>query len=100
MRIFVFGSSLTSSYWNGAATYYRGLIRAMSERGHQITFYEPDAFARLLAQERHGGPRQRGRKAALAVRRVDANAEDVAEPHSVNDAGIAVGEQPGCRQLA
>ena len=41
-----FGSSLVSAYWNGAATYYRGLIRALAERGHSITFYEPDAYQR------------------------------------------------------
>ena len=35
-----------SAYWNGAATYYRGLLRALHERGHTITFYEPDAFDR------------------------------------------------------
>jgi spore maturation protein CgeB len=45
-RIAFFGSSLVSSYWNGAATYYRGLLRALGERGHRITFYEPDAFER------------------------------------------------------
>jgi spore maturation protein CgeB len=27
-----FGSSLVSAYWNGAATYYRGIIRALAER--------------------------------------------------------------------
>src|SRR5205085_7488488 len=41
-----FGSSLVSSYWNGAATYYRGLVRALHERGHHVTFFEPDAFER------------------------------------------------------
>jgi spore maturation protein CgeB len=46
MRIAFFGSSLVSSYWNGAATYYRGLLRALARRGHQITFFEPDAFER------------------------------------------------------
>lgn len=46
MRIAFFGSSLVSSYWNGAATYYRGMIRALAERGHQITFFEPDAYDR------------------------------------------------------
>jgi spore maturation protein CgeB len=46
MRIAFFGSSLVSAYWNGAATYYRGLLRALAERGHRITFYEPDAFER------------------------------------------------------
>jgi spore maturation protein CgeB len=46
LRIAFFGSSLVSAYWNGAATYYRGLIRALSARGHEVTFYEPDAFGR------------------------------------------------------
>ncbi|HVW10157.1 MAG TPA: glycosyltransferase [Bryobacteraceae bacterium] len=46
MRISFFGSSLVSAWWNGAATYYRGIIRALASRGHQITFYEPDAYDR------------------------------------------------------
>lgn len=46
LNISWFGSSLVSAYWNGAATYYRGLIRALHERGHRITFYEPDAYER------------------------------------------------------
>src|SRR5689334_3417692 len=41
-----FGSSLVSAYWNGAATYYRGIVRALHERGHRVTFYEPDAYGR------------------------------------------------------
>ena len=46
LRIAFFGSSLVSAYWNGAATYYRGIIRALHERGHHVTFYEPDALER------------------------------------------------------
>src|SRR3954447_17533443 len=46
MRIAFFGSSLVSAYWNGAATYYRGIVRALADRGHSITFYEPDAYER------------------------------------------------------
>ena len=46
MRIAFFASSLVSSYWNGAATYYRGLLRALAERGHEIVFFEPDAYER------------------------------------------------------
>jgi spore maturation protein CgeB len=46
MKFAFFGSSLVSAYWNGAATYYRGIIRAMNERGHEVTFYEPDAYDR------------------------------------------------------
>lgn len=46
MRIAFFGSSLVSAYWNGAATYYRGIIRSLAELGHQVTFFEPDAYDR------------------------------------------------------
>jgi spore maturation protein CgeB len=46
LDIAFFGSSLVSAYWNGAATYYRGIVRALAERGHRVTFYEPDAFDR------------------------------------------------------
>ena len=46
MKIAFYGSSLLSSYWNGAATYYRGVLKALAAHGHQITFYEPDAFDR------------------------------------------------------
>lgn len=46
MKIAFYGSSLLSSWWNGAATYYRGLLRDLAGRGHDITFYEPDAYDR------------------------------------------------------
>ncbi len=45
-NIAFFGSSLVSAYWNGAVTYYRGIIRALHARGYAVTFYEPDAFER------------------------------------------------------
>ena len=53
MNIFVFGSSITSSYWNGAATYYRGIYKQLHALGHQVTFAEPDAYSRL--QNRDAG---------------------------------------------
>ncbi|MFB3814650.1 MAG: glycosyltransferase [Terriglobales bacterium] len=46
MKLFVFGSSLTSSYWNGAATYYRGIYKNLAALGHDITFAEPDIYDR------------------------------------------------------
>ncbi|MFB3926727.1 MAG: glycosyltransferase [Syntrophales bacterium] len=46
MEIAFFGSSLVSAYWNGAATYYRGIIKELAARGHRITFYEPDIYNR------------------------------------------------------
>lgn len=49
MNIAFFGSSLVSAYWNGAATYYRGIIRTLHRRGHQVTFYEPN----ILERQKH-----------------------------------------------
>lgn len=46
LDIAFFGSSLVSAYWNGAATYYRGILRALAGSGHRVTFYEPDAYGR------------------------------------------------------
>jgi len=53
MKIFVFGSSITSSYWNGAATYYRGIYKQLHALEHHVTFAEPDAYGRL--QNRDAG---------------------------------------------
>jgi spore maturation protein CgeB len=46
VKIAFYGSSLLSSWWNGAATYYRGLLRDLAGRGYEISFYEPDAYER------------------------------------------------------
>ena len=46
MKIAFYGSSLLSSYWNGAATYYRGMLSELARCGHEVVFYEPDAFDR------------------------------------------------------
>jgi len=46
LKVSFYGSSLVSAYWNGAATYYRGIIRALAARGHEVTFFEPDAWDR------------------------------------------------------
>lgn len=46
LHIAFIGSSLTSSYWNGAATYYRGLTRALAALGHRVSFLEPDVLDR------------------------------------------------------
>ncbi|MDQ2840200.1 MAG: glycosyltransferase [Acidobacteriota bacterium] len=46
MKLAFWGSSLVSAYWNGAATYYRGVLRALARLGYEITFFEPDAYER------------------------------------------------------
>jgi spore maturation protein CgeB len=46
LNIAFFGSSIVSAYWNGAATYYRGIVKALYKMGHQVTFYEPNIYER------------------------------------------------------
>lgn len=46
MKIFAIGSSLVSSYWNGAATYYRGIYKNLAALGNRVTFAEPDIYDR------------------------------------------------------
>ena len=41
--IVILGLSVTSSWGNGHATTYRGLIRGLAERGHRVLFLERDA---------------------------------------------------------
>jgi spore maturation protein CgeB len=42
MHITFLGLSITSSWGNGHATTYRGLMRALSQRGHDVLFLERD----------------------------------------------------------
>lgn len=42
MKITILGLSITSSWGNGHATTYRGLVRELVERGHDVTFLERD----------------------------------------------------------
>ncbi|GGL78238.1 CgeB family protein [Wenxinia marina] len=50
-RIAFYGSSLLSSYWNGAATYYRGIVRALDALGWDVTFHEPDVWDRAAHRD-------------------------------------------------
>jgi spore maturation protein CgeB len=61
MKICFFGSSLVSSYWNGAATYYRGMLKEIAALGHDITFFEPDAFERQIHRDIEDPPYARVR---------------------------------------
>ncbi|MGK9234073.1 glycosyltransferase [Inquilinus limosus] len=42
MKLVVFGLTVSSSWGNGHATLWRGLIRALSGRGWQVVFFERD----------------------------------------------------------
>jgi spore maturation protein CgeB len=58
LRIVILGLSITSSWGNGHATTYRGLVRELSARGHDVLFLERDvpwyASNRDLPRPRHG----------------------------------------------
>jgi spore maturation protein CgeB len=43
MKLVVFGLTISSSWGNGHATLWRGLCRALADRGHSVTFFERDA---------------------------------------------------------
>jgi spore maturation protein CgeB len=42
MRLVIFGLTVSSSWGNGHATLWRGLIGALARRGHSVVFYERD----------------------------------------------------------
>jgi spore maturation protein CgeB len=76
LNIAFFGSSLVSAYWNGAATYYRGLLSALARLGHRVTFFEPDAFERQAHRDIDDPPWARvvvyaGDSEAAALRAVE-----------------------------
>jgi spore maturation protein CgeB len=58
LRIVILGLSITSSWGNGHATTYRGLVRELAARGHDILFLERDvpwyASNRDLPRPRYG----------------------------------------------
>ena len=58
LRIVILGLSITSSWGNGHATTYRGLVRELAARGHDVLFLERDvewyAANRDLPRPPHG----------------------------------------------
>ena len=42
LNIVILGLSITSSWGNGHATTYRGLVRELNKKGHKVTFMERD----------------------------------------------------------
>jgi spore maturation protein CgeB len=43
VHVVIFGLTVSSSWGNGHATLWRGLIKALGQRGHRVTFFERDA---------------------------------------------------------
>ena len=42
MRLVIFGLTMSSSWGNGHATIWRGLCKALAQRGHDLVFFERD----------------------------------------------------------
>jgi spore maturation protein CgeB len=42
VKLVIFGLTISSAWGNGHATLWRGLCRALTARGHQVTFFERD----------------------------------------------------------
>src|SRR5687768_6363197 len=42
MKLVIFGLTISSSWGNGHATLWRGLVRALADRGHCVVFFELD----------------------------------------------------------
>jgi spore maturation protein CgeB len=86
MGIYVFGSSLTSCYWNGAATYYRGIYKNLHRLGHEITFAEPDIYKRQQNRDctsiEYAGVRVYQTPRDLAKILAEAEAADLVIKHS------------------
>jgi spore maturation protein CgeB len=56
MQIVIFGLSVSSSWGNGHATLWRGLIRALTTQGHDVVFFEWDAPYYAAHRDWLGGP--------------------------------------------
>jgi spore maturation protein CgeB len=85
MRVAWFGSSLLSAYWNGAATYYRGIIRALDGLGCRVSFYEPDAYGR---QQNRDIPEPEW--ARVVVYRADSESGPLLALDSARDADVLI----------
>lgn len=61
MRIVIFGLSVSSSWGNGHAALWRGLITALLAGGHRVTFFERDVPYYAQARDLHALPGKGGR---------------------------------------
>src|SRR5512140_551223 len=97
MRMVIIGLSITSSWGNGHATTYRGLVRALARRGHDVLFLERDvpwyAENRDLPEPPYCRTRLYRTVAELKDRFADAvRTADVTIVGSYVPEGIAVGD--------
>jgi spore maturation protein CgeB len=97
LDVVVLGLSITSSWGNGHATTYRGLVRELAARGHRVLFLERDvpwyAENRDLPEPPYGRTRLYGSIGELQERfGADVRRADLVIVGSYVPEGIAVGE--------
>jgi len=97
MKIVILGLSITSSWGNGHATTYRGLVRELARAGHEVLFLERDvpwyAAHRDLPEPPFGTTRLYQSLDELKTRfRDDVRAADAVIVGSFVPDGIAVGD--------
>ena len=96
LRFVIFGLSITSSWGNGHATTYRSVTRALSARGHSVTFIERDvpwyADNRDMPHPSYARTELYREISELQRFAADVEAADVVIVGSYTPDGIAVGE--------
>jgi spore maturation protein CgeB len=96
MRIVIIGLSITSSWGNGHATTYRGLVRHLAARGHDVVFLERDvpwyAAHRDVGDESAGQTHLYGSLSGLHNHLDEVRTADVVIVGSYVPEGRAVGE--------
>ncbi|HLD99004.1 MAG TPA: glycosyltransferase [Bdellovibrionota bacterium] len=107
MKILVFGLSVSSSWGNGHATLWRGLIGALARRGHEVCFFERDVpyyAANRDLTELQGGVlvlypnwEQILPRVKKALRASDVAVVTSYCPDGVAAAELVTGSQVGCR---
>src|SRR5262245_54275306 len=97
MKLVIFGLTISSSWGNGHATLWRGLIRELTRRGHHIIFFEKEVP--YYAEHRDFTGIERGElvlysdfSAALAVARRHLSDADAAIVTSYCPDGIQASE--------
>src|SRR3954453_22137116 len=96
LRFVIFGLSITSSWGNGHATTYRGLVRELVARGHEVLFLERDvpwyALNRDLAAPPYGSTRLYGSLDEMRSYATEVRAAHCVIVGSYVPEGVAVGE--------
>jgi hypothetical protein len=57
MKLVIFGLTVSSSWGNGHATLWRGLVRALAAAGHDLVFFERDVPYYAATRDLHQLPR-------------------------------------------